>query len=90
MQVFKQDGWMITTPIYVGTQEEIQKASQCKHEVFKEETRSVIDEGMMAIVERCSECVALRSRFRQASPEELAAWQVKRAEVRKAHAKKQK
>jgi hypothetical protein len=68
-----QDGqWLVTTPIYIGSTYEVEKAAACAHKGF-EETLRTEREGRLLVAERCRECIATRVRYRLVLPEALGA-----------------
>lgn len=69
---------MVTSPVYVGAQEQVDAATKCQHEKYKETTRTVA-EGVLSLVEKCETCVAVRSRFKHAETREIEEWATKRA-----------
>lgn len=68
---FTQDGnWTISTPIYIGSPDDLAKAQACPHKRWKELIRT-LKEGKILIQDRCEACVATRARWREATKEEL-------------------
>jgi hypothetical protein len=60
---YKEGDWWVTTPVYVGSAEEIAEAEQCAHEFHEE--RSAFYGGPVTIFERCQRCCASRVRYKQ-------------------------
>lgn len=78
MEIKKDGEWMVTTPIYAGGAADVAKAAKCPHKEFKEYTHSVVPPGMYSVIEKCEGCIAVRSRYRQATPAEVEEWDAKR------------
>lgn len=60
----QEDGWTVSTPVYIGSGTDVAKAARCPHEAwlkFAEGTK----EGYLMVAERCANCVATRSRHRK-------------------------
>lgn len=63
MKFTKYGDWTISTPVFIGSAQEVAEASKCPHEVwvwFSKDTK----EGHLLIAERCEACVATRVRTR--------------------------
>lgn len=57
--------WLVSTPIYAGKEEELEKALMCPHGTYQEEKREVIpveETGIpeLIIVQKCTGCVSKR------------------------------
>ena len=61
---FTQEGeWIISTPLYAGSSDDVAKAVQCLHEFSQESSTDVTDteEGrILVIYERCVHCHCAR------------------------------
>lgn len=77
MKVTRDGDWLVTTPVYVGSQAAVDTAAKCKHEHWDTQSETV-DGGVFSVIERCKNCVGVRSRWRPASAEEAAVWKAKR------------
>lgn len=78
MRFSKQGDWQVGTPVYVGTGDQVSLATKCRHDEYKLLSQTVIDQGILSVVERCTKCIAVRSKFRPATKEEIAEWKTKR------------
>lgn len=58
--------WMVTTPFYVGSKEDVDLAVTCLHKAWTKELQET-KEGNVMIMERCLSCVAKRGRYRKIS-----------------------
>jgi ferredoxin-like protein FixX len=70
--ISRRDGdWMVTTPIYVGTTEDIQVAIACPHEKYEPQNAAQdLARGIVEIVfERCVKCCARRVRYKTTKKE---------------------
>lgn len=64
---FRNEGdWTISTPVYVGTTEDLIEATRCPHEAFVTEHK-IHEEGYEVVLERCCKCVAVRTKTKQVS-----------------------
>jgi hypothetical protein len=72
VKFYKEDGWSVTTPIYVGSEAEVQKADSCSHLEYAEVVRDM-SKGTIFVQERCKTCVATRAKCRPMTSEELKA-----------------
>lgn len=65
MNIPQKDGSILTTPLYVGTQEQVNKAVTCKHEFEAHGKLEVVKKGekARAQMEKCEHCCATRMRF---------------------------
>jgi len=69
MKFEEHGGWIVSTPIYMGSTDDVWKAQKCAHQEYREGTRRV-DQGMLIVQELCTGCVASRVKYRPATPEE--------------------
>ena len=61
---FTRDGvWTISTPVYVGSVEDVIEAERCPHEEWVWFSKDVKERTLM-IAERCAHCIATRVRYR--------------------------
>jgi len=68
---FKQEGdWFISTPMLIGSSDDVWKAQKCAHEAYHERGKKV-DKGMLIVQEVCNGCVASRVKYRPATAEEI-------------------
>lgn len=70
-------GWMVSTPVYAGKEQEARAAIICPHWEYKETKRETFREeetgrDWLIIIERCSQCVAQRFRQRPSTQEMFA------------------
>lgn len=71
---FHQEGdWLVSTPIFIGSSEEVARAGQCQHGSWSKINQDV-REGMLLVMERCASCVAQRSRYRPVTEAEQKEW----------------
>lgn len=61
MKFTKQGDWLVSTPVYVGTADQVAHAARCKHEAWVELVGAGQPERI-AIVEHCRDCCASRAR----------------------------
>lgn len=72
MMSHREGDWWVTTPLYVGTQDEVLAATRCWHaryaaDVLPPKTDSIVEAvpGLTEfIVERCAKCCARRVRYK--------------------------
>jgi len=68
---FSQEGeWIVSTPFYVGSSDDVWMAQNCPHTEYAERSKK-IKEGMLVVQEKCKSCVADRVKYRPATPEEI-------------------
>lgn len=61
---FEQKGeWLVSTPMYIGSSDDVWKAQSCLHKEYREVGKKV-DEGMLIVQEACKACVASRVKYR--------------------------
>jgi hypothetical protein len=63
----KQGEWFVSTPIYIGMKDDVDKAARCPHGTWKEFGKgSRVEDGkkILACTERCTICVATRVRYK--------------------------
>jgi len=61
---FTRDGaWTISTPVYVGSVEDVILAERCPHEKWTWFSKDVKERTLM-LAERCDACIATRVRYR--------------------------
>jgi hypothetical protein len=76
MEYREEDGWTVTTPVIASNMRaDIDKASECEHPGWGEISRTVSQNGLLSLVETCTECIAVRSRFRRATDTEVEEWE---------------
>ena len=69
MREYEENGWIVTTPVYVGTKERLPKMTACAHKWVDGELNihEVIEDGIKQrteiVIQRCK-CGAIRSRRR--------------------------
>lgn len=63
MKTYSEGEWTVTTPIYIGNEVDVEKASRCLHPKFSELTRTVRND-MVLVHEGCEACVAARVKYR--------------------------
>lgn len=61
MKFTQQGDWLVSSPIYVGSVDQVAAAAACPHGTFIEESREV-EGGRLMILDRCTKCVATRVR----------------------------
>jgi hypothetical protein len=68
---FKEEGdWIVSTPVYIGSTDDVWKARSCPHSEYMTLVKK-IDEGMLLVHEKCKDCVAARVKYRPATAEEI-------------------
>jgi hypothetical protein len=69
---FAQEGeWVVSTPMYMGAQKDVEKANLCPHNKWTEETRA-LEKGHVMVMERCLACrAATRVKYRPVRKEDL-------------------
>lgn len=63
MKITHENGWDVTSPIYVGSSRELEAASRCSHAEYREVLRASQD-GFDLIQEQCKNCIAVRVKTR--------------------------
>lgn len=66
MKSHQENGWEVTTPLYMGSQSDVAKAQACAHKEYLETKRSV-EQGTELVIEECCACVAVRMKSRPAA-----------------------
>jgi hypothetical protein len=66
MKSYQENGWEVTTPIYMGSQFDVAKAQACAHKEYREIRRSV-EHGAELVQEECTACIAIRMKSRLAA-----------------------
>ena len=69
MRSTKDGDWYITTPLYVGTDEQIAEMAVCDHNIWIDTTKR-IESGYYLILQRCTSCNAARSRYKPLGKDE--------------------
>lgn len=69
MRSTKVGDWYITTPFYVGTEEQIAKMKTCEHPIWIDANKTV-EEGYLVHLQRCTSCNAARSRYKPLGKDE--------------------
>jgi len=67
MRSYQEGEWEITTPVYLGSDSDVSKATQCPHSSWVEIGRDELDTDKRpteAVTERCCSCVAIRMKLR--------------------------
>lgn len=64
MKFSKEGEWTVSTPIYVGSKADVEKAAKCPHPAFVKFAED-IREGHLLVAERCTMCVATRTRYKK-------------------------
>jgi hypothetical protein len=63
--MFVQQGeWIVYTPIYAGTADEVAKAAKCPHATYIEVSKTDQD-GWTMVLDRCSACIAVRTKAKR-------------------------
>lgn len=62
MKQYEENGDILTTPVYVGSIEDVEKASKCEHKRWIQSEVKLSPKYAEAIMERCAGCVATRLR----------------------------
>lgn len=56
----ENDKWVVTTPLYVGSSQDVAKACGCIHEWFESAPEVV---GVRPALDKCKHCCATRARY---------------------------
>lgn len=62
MRFAGEGGWRVSSPVYLGSAEEVQKAMTCTHAFGKVVEESEVDDHLVQ-KEKCDLCVAIRVRM---------------------------
>jgi hypothetical protein len=62
MRFAEEGGWRISTPVYLGSASEVEKAMTCAHVFGKIVHESELEDHLVQ-TEKCDFCVAIRTRM---------------------------
>ena len=70
MVSYREGDWIITSPIYVGTQAQVTEAQTCQHEFAdilpQPNPTSDEDTTTTMLMQKCNKCVASRMKYKEA------------------------